>query len=166
MEITTDTDTDVWVTTHYGFVRDTGHALLRAAPAAFRLRVTFEGDYRERYDQAGLYLRLDAKNWIKTGVEYVDGHQQLSAVVTRDVSGWSVVPLDRITESPTPVAVEMQREGDHVTIRYGTGGEEPHALLRLVYFPPGRPAQAGIMCASPDGKGFTARFTGLRLETP
>ncbi|POX42839.1 DUF1349 domain-containing protein [Streptomyces sp. Ru73] len=166
VEITTDADTDFWVTTHYGFVRDTGHALLRPVPAGFRLRVTFEGDYREQYDQAGLFLRLDAKNWVKTGIEYVDGHQQLSAVVTREVSDWNVVPLDRITDTPAPVTIEMRREGDHVTVHYGTGGEEPGTLLRLAYFPPGLPAEAGIMCASPDGKGFTTRFTGLRFETP
>jgi regulation of enolase protein 1 (concanavalin A-like superfamily) len=163
LDITTEPDTDFWATTHYGFVRDTGHALLRPVPGSFRLRVTFSGDYREQYDQAGLLLRLDEKNWIKTGIEYVDGHQQLSAVVTRDVSDWSVVPLAQVTDRPSAVTVEMRREGDTVTIRYGFG-DTPETLLRLAYFPPEAAAQAGPMCASPDGKGFTARFTALRLE--
>lgn len=165
LDVTTDPDTDFWVTTHYGFVRDTGHALLRPVPAAFRLRATFSGDYHEQYDQAGLLLRIDEKNWIKTGIEYVDGRQQLSAVVTRDVSDWNVVPLARPTDdpAPVPVTVELRREGDTVTILYGVGGE-PETMLRLAYFPPEVAAQAGPMCASPDGKGFTARFTALRLE--
>ncbi|WP_101257285.1 DUF1349 domain-containing protein [Streptomyces barkulensis] len=107
---------------------------------------------------------MDDKNWIKTGIEYVDGHQQLSAVVTRDVSDWNVVPLDRITSTSAHITVEMRREGDHVILRYGTTGETPATLLRLAYFPPGLPAQAGIMCASPDGKGFTTRFTDLCFE--
>ncbi|MEU3186212.1 DUF1349 domain-containing protein [Streptomyces sp. NPDC006923] len=163
LEVTTEPDTDFWVTTHYGFVRDTGHALLRPVPGSFRLRVTFAGDYREQYDQAGLLLRLDEKNWIKTGIEYVDGQRQLSAVVTRDVSDWNVVPLGGPADAPVPVTVEIQREGDTVTIRYGLG-EEPATLLRLAYFPPGVTAQAGPMCASPDGKGFSTRFTDLRLD--
>ncbi|MFJ9210540.1 DUF1349 domain-containing protein [Streptomyces sp. NPDC102264] len=164
LDITTEPDTDFWVTTHYGFVRDTGHALLRPVPANFRLRVTFSGDYREQYDQAGLLLRLDEKNWIKTGIEYVDGRQQLSAVVTREVSDWNVVPLAHLTGTPAPVTVELRREGDTVTILYGLDGE-PGTMLRLAYFPPGAAAQAGPMCASPDGTGFTTRFTALGLET-
>ncbi|MFJ2113717.1 DUF1349 domain-containing protein [Streptomyces sp. NPDC087850] len=165
LEVTTAPDTDFWATTHYGFVRDTGHALLRPVPAAFRLRVTFSGAYRDQYDQAGLLLRLDERNWIKTGIEYVDGQPQLSAVVTREVSDWNVVPLAPSTPLG-PVTVEVAREGDTVTIRYGLDGGEPVTMLRLAYFPPGVGAQAGPMCASPDGTGFTARFTALRLELP
>ena len=30
---------------------------------------------------------------------------------------------------------------------------------------PGRPAEVGIMCASPEGNGFTATFEGLKLST-
>ncbi|MET9291056.1 DUF1349 domain-containing protein [Streptomyces sp. NPDC003077] len=164
VEITTDPDTDFWATTHYGFVRDTGHALLRPVPASFRMRVTFAGEYREQYDQAGLLLRLDEKNWIKTGIEYVDGQQQLSAVVTRAFSDWNVVPLSQNVPAPKRVTIEMRRQGDHVFLHYGVGEQPPETLLRLAYFPPGAAAQAGLMCASPDGKGFTARFSDLRFE--
>jgi regulation of enolase protein 1 (concanavalin A-like superfamily) len=163
LEVTTDPDTDFWSTTHYGFVRDTGHALLRPVPGEFRLRLTFGGAYHEQYDQAGLLLRIDEKNWIKTGIEYVDGRQQLSAVVTREVSDWSVTPRAYTTDVPPAVTVELRREGDTVTVLHGNDGVA-ETLLRLAYFPPGAPAQAGPMCASPDGRGFTARFTSLRLE--
>lgn len=164
LDVRTEADTDFWVTTHYGFVRDTGHALLRPVPATFRMRLTFTGDYREQYDQAGLLLRLDERNWVKTGIEYVDGTQQLSAVVTRDVSDWSVVPLARVTSTLSPVTLDLHREQDTVTIRYGTGDAQPDTLLRLAYFPPATDALAGPMCASPDGTGFIARFTALRFD--
>lgn len=164
LEITSAPDTDFWVDTHYGYSRDSGHALLRPVPQTFALRCSFAGDYRDQYDQAGLMLRADDKNWIKTGIEYVDGEYQLSAVVTRDVSDWNVVPLARISHpAPTPatVTVEMHREGDAVTLRYAVAGSEPDTLLRLAYFPPQAAAEAGPMCASPTGSGFTSRFTSL-----
>src|SRR5690625_1301558 len=44
-------DSDFWVTTYYGFVRDTGHALLRRVPADFSMSTTFRGDCREQYDR-------------------------------------------------------------------------------------------------------------------
>lgn len=162
LEVTTDVDTDFWVTTHYGFVRDTGHALLREVGKQFRLTTTFSGEYREQYDQAGLLLRIDERNWIKTGIEYVDGERMISAVATREYSDWSVVPLGHTSDPAGPVTVDLQREGDTVTIRYGLGGEAD-TLLRMAYFPPDTRAQAGPMCASPDGKGFTVHFTEFSL---
>jgi regulation of enolase protein 1 (concanavalin A-like superfamily)/ribosomal protein S18 acetylase RimI-like enzyme len=161
LDVTTDPDTDFWVRTHYGFVRDTGHALLRPVPAAFRLRATFAGGYRDQYDQAGLLLRMDATNWIKAGIEFVDGRRQVSAVVTRGMSDWSVSPLDG--PATGPVTVEFERAGDTVTVRYADGAATPSTLLRLAYFPEGGGATAGPMCASPDGAGFTTRFSDLRL---
>jgi uncharacterized protein len=162
LRVDSDRGTDFWVATHYGFVRDTGHALLRPVPAAFRMRVSFDGAYRDQYDQAGLLLRLDDRNWVKTGIEYVGGRRQLSAVVTRDVSDWSVAPLGG--DAPQVVTVEVRRAGDTVTVLYGTGAEEPATMLRLAYFPPGAPAQAGPMCASPDGGGFRTVFSDFRTE--
>lgn len=162
LEVGAEHGTDFWVATHYGFVRDTGHALLRPVPGAFRMRVSFEGAYREQYDQAGLLLRLDDRTWVKTGIEYVDGRRQVSAVVTRGVSDWSVAPL--ADGEPSLVTVEMRREGDAVTVTYGTGAGEPSTLLRLAFFPPDTPAQAGPMCAAPDGGGFRTRFSGLRVD--
>jgi uncharacterized protein len=80
-----------------------------------------------------------------------------------------VVPLAAVAPGDTSpeVTVEMRREGDTVTVHYGAGPDAaPDSLLRLAYFPPGKPAEAGPMCASPDGTGFTSRFTSLLLEQP
>jgi regulation of enolase protein 1 (concanavalin A-like superfamily) len=38
-------------------------------------------------------IRVDETIWLKTGIEFVDGVQHISAVVTRDYSDWSVVKL-------------------------------------------------------------------------
>ena len=96
-------------------------------------------------------LRIDEHNWIKTGIELVDGRQQLSVVVTREFSDWSVTPAPAADE----ITIEATRTGDTVTVR--TGG----SMLRLAYFPPDVPALAGVMCAAPDGRGFQARFTDV-----
>ncbi len=161
LEVTTEEDTDFWVRTHYGFVRDTGHALLRPVGSEFRLTATFHGDYREQYDQAGLLLRADEHSWIKTGIEFVDGRPLLSAVVTREVSDWNVVPLQQIAGHPDSVTIELRRVHDTVTIRYGWDDHAPDTLLRMAYFPPGADVEAGPMCASPDGTGFPVRFTSV-----
>lgn len=158
--ITADADTDFWRTTHYGFVRDSAHILGVDKPGDFELTVTFAGEYTAEYDQAGIGLWIDDRNWIKTGIELVDGQQLLSAVVTREVSDWSVVPLAEPAEKVTLKAV---RAGDSVTISYGLNGAPPSAMLRLAYFPPELSVLAGVMCASPTGKGFATRFENISI---
>ncbi|HEX6360301.1 DUF1349 domain-containing protein [Actinophytocola sp.] len=158
--ITADPDTDFWRKTHYGFVRDSAHVLGIDKTGDFELTVTFSGDYTAEYDQAGIGLWIDDRNWIKTGIELVDGRQLLSAVVTREMSDWSVVPLAEAAEKVTLKAV---REGDAVTISYGLNGAPPATMLRLAYFPPELSVLAGVMCASPTGKGFATRFEDITI---
>ncbi|MEU4807308.1 DUF1349 domain-containing protein [Actinosynnema sp. NPDC023587] len=161
LRFTTDPDTDFWRTTHYGFVRDTGHVLGVPLVGDFTIVAAFTADYAAQYDQAGIALHVDERNWIKAGVELVDDEYQVGAVVTRDFSDWSVVPVAH----PTRVTISASREGDAVTVRYGLGDAEPTTMLRLAYFPPGVGVLAGVLAAAPTGPGFTARFDRVRVTT-
>ena len=79
------------------FERDNGHFYYRSLPGdqSFTATVNVRGKYHTLYDQGGLMLRIDEKNWIKCGVEYVDGQQFASVVVTvNGWSDWSVVPIN------------------------------------------------------------------------
>ncbi len=40
-------------------------------------------------------LRIDHENYIKAGIEFVDGKFNLSTVVTHKTSDWSVITLDK-----------------------------------------------------------------------
>ncbi|MDH2424689.1 DUF1349 domain-containing protein [Sphaerisporangium sp. TRM90804] len=160
LRITADTGTDLWRVTHYGFTHDSAHMFGEVTADDLRLRVTVEADYAEQYDQAGVVLWIDGENWIKAGVEYVDGGINLSTVVTRDFSDWSMTPAAGPVGA---VALELERKGDTVIVRYGLNGAEPVTMLRLAYFPPGVPALTGVMSAAPLGGGFEARFSGVEL---
>ncbi|GAB3449929.1 DUF1349 domain-containing protein [Actinophytocola sediminis] len=159
LTVTADAGSDFWRTTHYGFVRHSGHVFGGELVSDFLLTATFAGDYRDQYDQAGVMLHVDETNWIKSGIELVDGHQQVSAVVTREFSDWSVAPVD----APQRVTIEIARVGDTATIRYGLDGADPTTMLRLAYLPPDVPVLAGVMAAAPDGQGFTTTFTDIAL---
>jgi regulation of enolase protein 1 (concanavalin A-like superfamily) len=159
LTVTAGADTDFWRLTHSGEVRDDGHLLGLPLGGDFRMAVTFGADYRDRYDQAGLMLRIDGQTWMKTGVE-LDGVHLLSVVVTRHASDWSMTPLPGRPDAP--VTIELHRAGDTVTVSYGLAGEAD-TMLRQAFFPSGD-ALAGPMCAAPTGSGFEARFTDLRLE--
>jgi len=155
--VRTDPRTDFWRTTHYGFVRDNGHFRWMWAEGNWQAEVRVAGEYRDQYDQAGLMVRLDERNWVKCGIEFFDGRQHLSVVVTRDYSDWSVVPLEG---DPPAVGLRVVRQGDTVEVHAAPAGAD-YRLLRLAYLAPADRVQVGMMCASPEGGGFRVRFGGL-----
>lgn len=104
-------------------------------------------------------LRTDTQHWIKTGIELENNQLCMSAVVTRDFSDWSILPL---LEPPPSVWMRLERHGDTVKIEYSTNGQD-FQMLRLAYFPTTDPVQIGMMACSPKRAGFKARFTDFQI---
>lgn len=73
--------THFWRMTHYGFIGDNGNFYYQQVTGDFTALVKITGQYQVLYDQAGLMLRQDETTWLKCGIEFVDGVQQVSAVV-------------------------------------------------------------------------------------
>jgi regulation of enolase protein 1 (concanavalin A-like superfamily) len=155
----TEPSTDFWRETHYGYTYDSGHFFYRKADADFKATVHLAGDYRYQYDQAGLMVRLDESNWVKAGVEFVDGSLLFSVVVTRGYSDWSMLAIGSALSELTIV---LTRQRDAVTVEYGTE-DQPTRMVRLAYLEPKRQAMIGPMCCSPVGQGFVARFENLDI---
>lgn len=156
---TVDPGTDFWRVTHYGFIRDNGPFYFEEQSGDFEALVHVTGKYRELYHQAGLMVRVDEKNWIKTGIEYVNGVQNVSAVVTREFSDWSVVR----TDSPESVWLRLKREGNFVQIEYSFDGSK-YEMLRLAYFPPGVKVQIGMVAAAPGKESFSVTFDHFSVK--
>lgn len=154
---------DAWRTTSYGFVHDSEHAMLQPVDGAFSIEVSFVLDYAEQFDQAGVFLRVDERTWIKAGVEFSDGQPQVGAVVTHGVSDWSVAPVPEWVGRT--VTVRASRDGDAVTIRAWADGEEPR-LVRVAPLAPDAVVAAGLFCAAPTRSGLTVTFTGYRVGEP
>ena len=160
IQVTSGAKTDFWRETHYGFIRDNGHFFYQPVKGDFIVEVKVSGDYQELYDQAGIMLRLDQANWLKCGIEYVNGVQQVSAVVTRDYSDWSVVPMP---QNPDSLWMHVTRRGTAIEVQYSLDGEQ-YTMLRLAYLTPVETLNVGLMCASPDGNGFSMTFEGFKIH--
>ena len=161
LRIVTGANTDFWRITHYGFVRDNGHFYHEQRDGDFTVQVKIKAKYEALYDQAGIMVRLDPANWIKTGVEYTDGQPHFSAVVTRDFSDWSVLPAD----SPGPVWLRLTRLGSAIRIQYSLDGIS-FPMLRLAYLPEANDTQIGLMCCSPERAGFEVEFSEFQIGGP
>ena len=151
---------DYWRIAHYGFTVDDAPFLYTTYGGEFEAKVKITGDYRERYDQAGMMIRIDHENYIKTGIEYVDGKYNLSAVVTHHTSDWSVITLDRAVPF---IWIKAIRRLDAVEIYYSYD-DQTYTLMRIVWMQDNTPVQVGLMAASPDGQGFQASFEHFQVK--
>ena len=161
LTVVTGDQTDFWRETHYGFIHDNGHFRYREVAGDFTAILDFSGAYEELYDQAGMMLRLDERNWIKAGVEFVGGRQMLSAVVTRDFSDWSTMP---VPGKPEWLRLRCTRISSAIRIEWSDGGD--FSLLRLGYLPAKDPILVGPMCCSPQRAGFCATFRNFKVGPP
>ncbi|GAB4198075.1 MAG: DUF1349 domain-containing protein [Roseiflexaceae bacterium] len=160
LAVTADPRTDFWRKTHYGFIRDNGHLFYQEVEGDFVCEVVVCGAYATLYDQAGLMVRADETTWLKCGIEYVEGVQYASAVVTRDFSDWSVAPLDG---TPEALRLRITRQGGSIEIAYDPDGMGER-LLRVAYLSESPRLLVGPMCAAPQGDGFEVRFEGFSLR--
>lgn len=151
---------DAWRHTAYGFVHDSEHALLAPLPDGAAAEVDFALAYDGLFDQAGVFVRASDEAWLKAGVEVSDGLPQVGAVVTREVSDWSVAPVP--DWSGRVVTVRVSRFGDALVVRARAEGE-PWRLVRVAPFDVDVPLEAGPYCCAPSREGLVVRFLGWRI---
>ena len=152
--------TDFWRKTHYGFIRDSGHFFFKRVSGDFTIQVRIQGSYSSLYDQGGLMLRTSDQYWMKCGIEYVNGTQQASVVVTNDFSDWSVTPL---IANPSEVWFRVRRHDCTIEVFYSVNGVD-YTMLRTAYLKCLSDLDVGVMCAAPEGPGFRIVFSQLSIE--
>lgn len=158
MEVTPQSD--YWRISHYGFTVDDAPFYWAEYGGEFEAKVKISGDYKSRFDQAGLMLRIDHENYIKAGIEFVDGKFNISAVVTHHTSDWSVITLDQ----PVPfIWIKAVRRLDAVEIFYSFD-DENYIMMRNAWMQDNIPMRVGLIGACPDGNGFEAKFEHFSVK--
>lgn len=152
--------TDYWRVSHYGFTVDDAPFYYATYGGEFEVKVRISADYKVRFDQSGLMLRIDHENYIKTGIEFVDGKYNLSSVVTHKKSDWSVIPLN---SNPKYVWLKAVRRLDAIEIFYSFDDKE-YIMMRNAPMQDNVPMMVGLMGACPDGNGFSATFDHFTVK--
>ncbi len=159
LAVTTKPKTDFWRKTFYDYVTDNGHFFFLPVTGDFTFESRVAGKYAALYDQAGLMVRVDSSNWLKCGLELVDGIGHASVVVTREFSDWSTV---RGITTKDPLWWRIVRKGSSLEVLYSLDGKN-FTSTRLGYLPLQAAVDTGIMCCSPEGTGFECTFDEIRL---
>ena len=150
---------DYWRISHYGFTVDDAPFLYTTRGGEFEVKVKISGDYKVRFDQAGLMLRADKENYIKAGIEFVDGKYNISCVVTHHTSDWSVITLDKSIDY---ICIKAVRRLDAVEIFYSFD-DKNYTMMRNCHLADNTPVMVGMMAACPDGNGFEVRFEEFKI---
>ncbi len=162
LDVTSDKATDFWRSTHYGFIRDTGHFFGSHRKGDFTASLRIQGNYTELYDQAGIMVRVDETAWIKAGIELSDGEACLGSVLTIGQSDWATSAYRgpasdlhlRVTVEKGVLRVQASQDG----LRW--------PLLRLCPFPVATSYLVGPMCCSPEREGLNVRFSEFQVGAP
>jgi len=158
--ITTSPETDFWQRTHYGFRRDNGHCLFVKVDRDFSLSVKTTYNPNDQYDQAGLMVRIDGENWIKTSVEYENEElSRLGSVVTNfGFSDWATIDISsRITD----MWYRIQSSGNDYLLEFSEDGTSWKQLRVAHLHKEQRELEVGIYACSPMKSSFEAVFQDL-----
>lgn len=79
---------DFWRHTGGVVGADYGDALLVGCEGDFKVTMQLQCEFLSPFDQCGLMVRVDERNWLKAGIE-LDGSPWFSVVETREHSDWS-----------------------------------------------------------------------------
>ena len=150
---------DYWRISHYGFTVDDAPFYFAEYGGEFEAKVKIIGDYKVRFDQAGMMIRIDHENYIKTGIEFVDGKYNLSTGVTHHTSDWSVIALDQPVKE---LWIKAVRRLDAIEIFYSFDDKE-YKMMRNAWMEQNRPVKIGMFAACPDGDGFKVTFSNFKV---
>ncbi|MBP9998604.1 MAG: DUF1349 domain-containing protein [Bacteroidales bacterium] len=160
LEMYVPAQTDYWRIAHYGFTVDDGPFLYTTVGGEFEAKIKVSGDYKVRFDQAGMMIRQDHENYVKFGIEFVDGKFNISTVVTHHTSDWSVIQLDK----PIPYLwLKAVRRLDAIEIYYSFDDKE-YTMMRTLWMQDNCPLMVGPVAACPDGQGFKAVFSDFKVK--
>ncbi|TXD42552.1 DUF1349 domain-containing protein [Xanthomonas campestris] len=159
LEVVTDKATDFWRETHYGFTRDSGHFLGIKASSRFTCQLRIRGKFEQLYDQAGIMVRVNERQWVKAGIELSDGRAMLSSVLTDGTSDWATGPYEadasdfwmRATVDKGVLRLQVSRDGTY------------WPLVRLCPFPVADSYLVGPMTCTPEREGLRVQFSDWTL---
>jgi uncharacterized protein len=163
LKIQTEPETDFWQQTHYGFSKTNAPAFLTKYKNDFTFSVKAIFQTHNLYDQCGIMLFIDDKNWVKVSVEHENKqYARLGSVVTHfGYSDWAT------TDIPFPVTEMRYRlslKGQDVFIEYADNNTRFKQMRILHLHKPVLGAGIGVYACSPLNSSFEAVFSEFHMD--
>lgn len=156
--ITATPSTDVWAKPP-STSRFNAPILCQTVPLASfkRARVSFNANWKDKYDQGGLILVLNCadgkQKWVKTGIELTHGKPHVSTVTKDRWADWSLLPVPSGGRAAT---MEMVKEQDNSLWIYLIEGVQKSPIREVTWVFEEEGVQdcwVGVYVAKPSSEG-------------
>ncbi|AJH19428.1 DUF1349 domain-containing protein [Bacillus mycoides] len=160
-------ETDFWLKTHYGFEVMNGHVFYDEIMTDFQAEVQLRMNPNATYGQAGLFVMISEKCWLKTSLEYIpEGPSHLGAVVTNNgYSDWST------QDYPNEFAKQqlrfriIRKLGDYTIYVKTSQRWEQIRIAHLMEDIGNGPVKIGFYTCSPsENNGFETEVFDFKIE--
>lgn len=157
--IETESETDLWQRTYYGFQKYNAPAFVQEVAGDFTFVVKTEFEESSfLYDQCGLLMYIDDENWIKVAVEYENTQiARLGSVVTN--LGYSDWATSDISSDVSEMWYRLSRRGQDFYIENSTDGVNYEQMRMLHMHKFSESVNVGVYACSPLQSSFNAVFS-------
>ena len=162
MRVLTHNKTDFWQSVHHRFGKDNGHFFYARREGDFTFGVTWRFENSGQFDQCGIMLRIDEKNWFKASVMSDNEAQpRLASCVTN--CGYSDLAPIEIPAGITEVSYKIKRfKGDYI-LYYSLDGIN-FKQLRMLHLLNDQPeVKVGAYICSPQREAFEGVLTQIEF---
>lgn len=163
MVVNTKQKTDFWQSTHHNFHKDTGHFFFKRCSNNFELIAKWSFDKAFMFDQCGVMLRIDERNWFKLSLMSESNEKpQLGTSLTNfGYSDWAVVDIDQPINQ---IWYKIKRNGGDYVAYYSLDGEKYKQLRLFHIINDSGEIKVGIYACSPQRSNFEAILEVLDLS--
>jgi uncharacterized protein len=163
LTFTTDPATDFWQQTYYGFQHDNAHVFYEiVSEKEFSFTVKTDWKPKNLFDQCGVVLYQDSKNWFKAAVEYDnEKFSRLGSVVTNlGYSDWSSTDINSAQNS---MYYRLSRRGQDFLIENSESGNDFKQMRIFHMHQSIDQANIGVYACSPLNSSIQVLFSDFSL---
>lgn len=161
VEIITESGTDLWQRTYYGFTNDNAPVFqVKTDEKFFSFIVKTRFESKDRFDQCGVAMYLDSDNWFKASIEYEnESIQRLGSVVTNN--GYSDWATTDISSDIKEMWYRFSRRNSDYCIECSEDGKTFRQMRIFHMFHGADSIVFGIYACSPTTGSYKATFSNM-----
>lgn len=163
MKVLSRDKTDFWQSLHHKFYKDDGHFFFTRKTGDFSLVIRWDFETNGNFDQCGIMLRIDERNWLKASVMFENFRQPMlgSCATNNGYSDWAA---QDIPMGINQIWYKIKRiRGDYV-IYFSLDGIK-FKQIRMLHLLNDMPeVKVGAYVCSPQREGFEATLSQIDFD--